>query len=793
MRNLILWLIVLLAFGTSQAQTGKTFFTGKVTDKNGLPIAFATIQITESNAGSVSGEQGIYLIKTEPGTWTIRVTAIGFEEQTKQLGIAADETKTVDFQLENTTYQLNEVTLAGVKARSASATRTLMEIQDIPQSIIVIGQQTIRQQAAIDLTTLTRNMTGLNFTGNYSGAGSYQFFNARGFDLVNSQNFRWNGLMIWNLGNQYGDNLEQVEFLKGPTSITFGDVAPGGVLNFVTKKPLAEFYANVNFKTGEWGLIRPSVDISGPLNESKTLRYRLNATYEQSNSFRDFVKSSRVLVAPTLAWDISPKLLWSVEGVYRSSTTTDDAGLVSPDGTVAGLSQLPPNRYLGETDHEYLYHDQNLLSTLTYLVNSKWRVRNVVYGGYTTNRPWGLWPGTPDENGNVERGEYGYHQWLRNFAGSLDLAGTFYTGSIKHNLLVGLDGQSTRFRYTNEGYLSPYDTFNIFQPVYGQTVGVAPTKDSYLPFVSVIDRAGVYFQDQLMFWNEKLHLLVGFRAGLTRQGNDYLEEELPGSDYEGYADDAVTVRVFTPRAGLVFKPKTWMSVYASFAQGYEVNPPDIFAQNYADFSNPPATLSNQLEAGIKTSLMQDRLGVSFTVFQLVKNDPYGFVYLDPDNPNFDEYNVYYEGKHRSQGVELDVNGDLTDWLSLTAGTSFTDARILEDPGYPEGNLLANAPRYTGNIWLNYEPKKGNLKGFTAGAGYYYKSKFFTSLDNDPSLEVPDQFTLDLAVGYTFKSVSLQLNVTNLTNEVNYLNPWVFNLFDVQPLRRGVLTLNYQIR
>jgi iron complex outermembrane receptor protein len=665
-------------------------------------------------------------------------------------------------------------------------------VQDIPQAIVVVGQKTIKQQGAYDLTTLTRNISGLNFTGNYSGAGSYQFFNARGFDLVNSQNYRWNGMMIWNLGNNYADNIEQVEFLKGPTSILFGDAAPGGVLNFSTKKPLAEFYTGVDLKIGQWGLFRPAVDISGPINADKTLRYRFNTSYQREKSFRDYVKSERFFLAPTIAWDITPKLNWNVEAVVRNSTATDDPGLVSPDGTIAGLDRLDPALYLSEPTRQYKFSDQSYFSTLTYRITDHWRLRQVFFYGNTHNRPWGIWPDQPDESGAMQRNEYGYQQGLKNLSATLDAFGTFYTGKIKHNVLVGLEYQRSRFRYTNEGYLDSLDQNNIFNMVYNQVPTDAPTDEPYLPFVSVIDRAGIYAQDQLMFLKEKLHLMLGLRAGLTGQGNDYLEDMLTGTDYEGYADDVVTVNVLTPRIGLVFKPEEWISLYASYSKGYEVNSPDIFAQNYAEFATPPATNSTQVEVGVKGSLLKNRLGVSLTAFQIDKNDPYGFVYLDPDNPNYDEYNVYYDGQHRSKGIELDVDGKLAPWLSMTAGTAITQTEVVTDPGYPSGNRLPNAPRYTGNVWLNVEPVN-KLKGLSIGAGYFYKSSFFSGLDNNPDLEIPNSFTLDVAAGYTYKGYGLQINVTNITNEVNYLNPWVFNLFDIQPLRRVVLTFSYALK
>ena len=103
----------------------------------------------------------------------------------------------------------------------------------------------------------------------------------------------------------------------------------------------------------------------------------------------------------------------------------------------------------------------------------------------------------------------------------------------------------------------------------------------------------------------------------------------------------------------------------------------------------------------------------------------------------------------------------------------------------------NAPKITGNIWLNYEPSV-KMKGFSLGFGAFYKDKFYSNINNDSDLEIPSSFTIDAAIGYKIKQFGLQLNVSNLTNEVNYSNPWIFNMFEVRPLRRAVLTLSYKL-
>lgn len=774
-----------------RAQTGNGTLSGRITDNNDLPLSYVSVTLKGTSTGTLTDEQGRFLIIAKPGTYILLVKLMGYESLETHVQVLNDKPVEIPLRLTSSSGMMQDVLISGVKVKSASATRMLMQVQDIPQSISVIGQKVMRQQGAYDLTTITRNITGLNFTGNYAGAGSSQFFNARGFDLNDAQNYRWNGVMIWNRGNNYADNIEQVEFLKGPTSILYGDVAPGGVMNFVTKKPLAQFMANVNFKTGSWGLVRPSLDITGPLTANRKLRYRLNTSFEKSNSFRDYVSSQRSFVAPAVAWDITPKLSLNVEAVIKKSNATDDAGLVSPDGTINGLKNLNPTLYLGEPARKYLYNDQSYFTTLMYEISNSWRLKATGFYGHTTNRPFGIWFGQPDNNGDFERKEYGFYQYSKNGTAAIDASGSFYTGAVKHNILIGFEYQSTRYRYTNGGELNLLDINNIYHPVYGRMPTVEPATEPFRPYVSVITRQGIHLQDQLTFLNEKLHVLLGLRIGSTKQGNHYNQNQLPGTDYEGYEDDIVSKQILTPRFGLVYKPVSWNSLYASYSRGYEINSPDIFAQNYLQYATPPATVSTQTEVGSKASLLDNKLGVTLSIFEINKHNPYGYVYLDPANPNYDEYKVYYEGHHRSWGIELETDGRLTKDLSLTAGAAYTRTKVLEDPGYPTGNVLPNAPKFTANCWLNYEAvNKSN--GFTAGAGIFYKGSFYSSIKNDPNLMIPTSYTADVAVGYKFKQVGAQLNIMNITNQVSYLNPWQFNLFDVRPLRQYVLTLSYKM-
>ncbi|RCH55569.1 hypothetical protein DJ568_06665 [Mucilaginibacter hurinus] len=791
MNKLLLIILIFFIYTPIYAQQGKGTVTGKITDAHGLPIPYITIMAHGTTTGTVTDEKGNFLLKLPEGGYTLVAKSMGYQPVQKSVSITADLTIEIDFEITEDNHLLQEVAVSGVKVKSAAATRTLLQLVDIPQSIVVIGQKSIKQQAAFDLTTITRNISGLNFSGSYAGAGSSQMFNARGFDLNDAQNYRLNGVMIWNLGNNYSDNIEQVEFLKGPASILFGDVAPGGVMNFNTKKPQAAFMADINLKTGSWGLVRPAVDITGSLTDDHTLRFRLNTSFERSDSFRDHVSSQRELFAPTIAWDITPKLSLTAEAVFKHSRATDDAGLVSPDGTVEGLKKLRPSLYLGEPSRNYTFKDQSYFTTITYELSNTWRIKATGFYGVTTNRPFGVWFGEPDANGDYERTQYGYYSKTKNSSASADAYGSFYTGSVKHNVLLGVEYQFASARFTNTDTLAFFDYNNINNPVYGQTPSPEPPTSPYLPYVTRLSRIGFYLQDQVMFFNERLHLLLGARMGRTLQGNHYYKDKLAGTYLENYQDDIISKWVFTPRLGLVYKPQTWASVYFSYSKGYEVNSAPVLARNYNEYKSPPPTHSTQVEFGSKVNLFGDRLGLSLTFFEINKHDPYGYVYLDPENPVYDDYNVYYQGHHRSRGIELDVNGKISKTIWLTAGVAYTRTRVMDDPGYPTGNVLPGAPKFTGNFWLNYEPEK-LLKGFTFGTGLFYKGKFFSSIANDPHLEIPAGYTLDVAAGYKYKQMGIQLNVMNITNRVNYLNPWQFNLFDVRPLRQFVVTLSYRI-
>lgn len=780
----LLFFLLTISLRTTLAQTGPAALQGRVTTADGQPAAYVSVALETTTLGTTTDERGRYRLDRVPvGTYTVVVQGMGYEPLRQAVSISGEQPTTLDVALPQTTRQLGEVQVLGQKRRTASATRTNQELIDIPMSIQVIGQDVVQQQNAFDLATLTRNISGVNLQGTYAGGDTYQFFNARGFDLNNWQNYRRNGLMVWNMGTHFNDNIEAVEFLKGPAAILYGDVAPGGVMNFATKKPLNYDYRRLELKVGQYGLVRPTLDLSGPVNEAKTLLYRVNATYQQSNSFRDEVSSRALMLAPTLTWNVTPRLSWTGEYVLKQTSASTDPGLVSPDGTFAGLQQLPRSRYLGEARMRYDFADHGLYSTLTYQLGDNWQVRNLASYGYTTRSPYALDLGQPDAQGNLRRYEYNYNQWFDTRTVSLDLTGTVQTGPVRHTLLLGADYFSSYSRYTESaGYNLVDSTFNIFNPVYNQ-VRLSFDNSPYNNSRFFYQRGGLYAQDQLSVLGDRVQVLLGLRLNRTRQGNDYDNEaDRPAGD------QVVTATPVSPRVGVVYKPRPWLAAFASYTESYEVNSPADYvgAVNERDAADLDPTLGKQAEAGVKANLLGERLGVTLTAFNIEKTNVVGTYYenrLDPGAADF-RYFVYDGGRHRSRGLELDVNGKLTPDLAVTASASLIDARILADPAYSAGNRLRGAPHTGFSVWADYQVPV--VKGLGLGYGVFNRSGYFGT--NENLFKTAGYTTMDAALSYTHRQFSTRLTVSNLTDRTYYLQNYSPVTWEPQWVRRAVLSV-----
>ncbi|MEH2275572.1 MAG: TonB-dependent siderophore receptor [Nostoc sp.] len=632
----------------------------------------------------------------------------------------------------------------GYRAQDAStATKTDTPLRDIPASIQVIPRQIIEDRAVTQVNQALQNVSGVN-ASTYQGVSEQ--INIRGFD---SGSFFKNGSAN---PFQYDlvttDNLERIEVLKGPAGVLFGQGSPGGIVNLVTKKPLNEPYYNLSFSAGSFGLYRPSLDISGPLNADKTLLYRFIGSYEQTLSFRDGVNRESYFFTPTVQWNISPATKLTLEFEFIDADTSVDLGIPSIG---RGIAAIPISRYFSETDGinepfgKNSVRKYNLTITLDHQFNQNWSVRNTFFAKwFNLSRLYPLYTGLNETTGELTRRTYAGEGLYRSYFNNLDILGNFKTGSIEHKLLAGFEyGKeiNTDLKF-GVGESGSYPSINIFNPIRSSdrysldTLTITNNRDeNYTTY-------GFYLQDQIAFTNNLKLLLGGRFDSFERNQFNRLNSTPTEANFTA----------FNPRVGIVYQPLQPVSLYASFTKGFE---PSFATLESGDI--PPPQRSTQYEVGTKLDF--GKFGGTLAFYDITKTN---IPTADLNNSAFD----ILTGEVKSRGIELDISGEILPGLNVIAAYAYNDAFVSSDNLTPVGNRFDNAPRHTASLWTTYQLQRGNLKGLGFGLGVYYVGDRAGDLAN--TYVIPSYLRFDSSIFYRRDNWRAQLNFRNLFDTEYYL-------------------------
>lgn len=715
-------------------------------------------------------------------------TSATSETETAEAGVepaAADKKPGTDIE--------ESVTVYGQRIRTVSATRTDTALIDIPMAIQVVDQEQLQQQQVLDLADVVRNVSGIHKWGSYAGDAGQSDYNIRGFDLGVSgltQNFRMNGLYTPNGGGLYSDFVERVEIIKGPASVLYGDVAPGGIVNLVTKKPVDQDIRRFEAKIGQDGLLRPSIDLGGRLDSDGRLLYRLNATYEETDSFRDEVHREGFSIAPALTWRFSEETTWTVEAILRDQDRGMDWGFPALL-SLEQVEDLPRENFYGDPDRVASGKSQSFISTFEHYFNSNIRLRNTTNVATGDRLVHDVYPVFDFDTGRVG---FGWGDYLEGadsdrFSNTFDLMMDFQTGSANHSILVGFDYMTSddRVSWAFGGVEGSLDLVNP-----GPDLGSVVPSSFVLPDATntrFVNRTGINIQDQIQLFDERLHLLLGLRFSDFESGIKYDNPADRPAGEEDTEDDEVV-----PRLGVLYKARPNISLYASYAESFEV----VGVDPGRNLNDPKPVIGEQYEFGFKGNFFGDRFGFTASYFNIDKENVLQFFLREPDLNISDptSWEANQTGKHNSNGVEIDWHGMVNDRFRLSGSFTFLDTEVKEElvqepwestPTDYSGFELTNNPDQAASLWANYDFDR-TLDGLTMGLGIFYRGEFYGDRLNTEVNQVPDSTKMDLMLGYSFSKVNLQLNVMNLTDEETFLNQW--NLFwQPQPARRAVLSVS----
>ena len=614
---------------------------------------------------------------------------------------------------------------------TSTATKTDTPLRDIPQSIQIIPRQLLEDRNTTRLGDALQTVPGVSsLEGGYEGYGEY--YQIRGFF---GRDFFRDGIAtdIW--ATVETANLERIEVLKGPASVLFGQGSPGGIINLVTKKPLAEPYYSISGTIGSFDTYRGELDFSGPLNNSSTVKYRLNIAYENNGSFFDFVEGERFFIAPVITWDISSQTSLTVDASYFNDVRTPYYGIPAVGRRIA---DVPRSRYYGEPFNKYRFEGFELGAVLKHEFSDNWLVTGAFrYQDYSQER-YSVFFDSPDETtGEITRRSYFSDGDYQRYIGNIDVVGEFKTGSIQHKLLLGTEYrqyiEDPRFQ-TGE----PYPSINLFDPVYVNTrFDKVPTffRDDY--YVTW----GFYLQDQIELL-PNLKFLAGVRYDSYKQFPTEQNLGEPRIDFEQ------TDTAWSPRVGIVYQPIEPISLYFSYSESFAPN----FGSSLNQVGEPfDPEKGRQFEVGVKADL-NPNLNATLALFDIKKQN---VLTTDPNNPDFS----IPTGEQTSRGVELGITGEILPGWDIYASYTYLDAFISEDNTYEVGNRLDNVPESSIGLWTKYEIQEGGLRGLGFGLGLYYVGDRFGNLDN--TIDLPSYFRTDLALYYERDNWKAQINFRNL--------------------------------
>ena len=782
---------------------------GRVTDENKQPLIGVDVVLEGTSIGVSTNDKGFYELRNVPvGKQTIVFSYLGFQTLKIRTDVAPNPSGThthLDVQLSEELTALQEVEVIGRKESSYKntnsfiGTKTASALKEVPQSVGYVTKELILDQGATTVNEVVKNISGVNQNS------SYNDFSIRGFRATGNRNSGnlLNGMRaqtsLWKQSSLA--NIERVEVIKGPASALFGNAAPGGVINRVTKKPLFENKNSITVGVGSWNTLKTYGDFTGPLNPKKTLLYRLNLGYEKTDSFRDLQGSESIIAAPSFSYIPNEKTHINVDFVYQNFNGKIDRGQSVPaDGNVYSTpisrSLSAANDFLKENTlnttialtHKFSDH----ISLNAIYLNSSYSEdmlehtqANLYYKqiGNGANAFRYADPNKVMMTANQRK------RYFANNSFNTYFNFNFNTGILKHKLLVGYDyfiseqkaGSSS---ISAQGYLSKDKTkvIGTYTTTANVLAGSVQTPTTNVPIFDLYDPIagnaykdiskyiwkqntlnpyeeyshGVYVQEQIDISIVKL--LIGLRQ-------EWFTETL---NKETTKEISRQTSAFIPRVGLVVEASENINLYSTWVKGFQPQGANI--QSDPDrYGGPFDYMKSELyEVGLKTEWFNKRLSATLAIFKITQENSL------EQSPKAGKADWRVPVDEESNGFELDVAGQILPNFSVVANYAYTDARIVklkEEGSIKDLNVQRpSTPRHAANLWTKYIFENGSLKGLGAGIGVSYASERLGQVGRRATAaSYPDYTLLNAVLYYKVKDVQLQLNVNNVLNRTYWIS------------------------
>ena len=617
---------------------------------------------------------------------------------------------------------------------TTTATKTNTDIKDIPQALTVISEQQIEDQQLRSIADLLYFVPGAT-PG--TGESNRDQFTLRGNNTTAD-------LFIDGIRDDvqyFRDfyNVERVEVLRGPNAMIFGRGGGGGIVNRVTKRSTLTPIRDLALFGDSWGGVRMTADLDQPLAAGVGLR--VNGMYEDGESFRRHVDLERWGFNPTLGLVLGSATRFDLSFEHLHDRRTTDRGVPSDDGEpLRGFDRT----FFGDPELSFAKADVNIANlAVQHELGEGLTVRNRTLFGDYDKFYQNVYPNGPVTDGLVRLSAYNDTTTRENLFSQTDLVWENQLAGIEQTLLFGFElGRQKGRNQRRNGVFSATDIgpTSIFVPISDPTVSVPVTflaNGANNGIKATI--AAAYAQDQIRpaDW---LEILIGLR--FDRFSLD-IHNRNNGQDFDR------TDELWSPRIGLIFKPKSNLSLYASYSRSYLPQSGDQF--NSLDLTSEalkPERFDNY-EIGAKWEPVEGLLATA-AIYQLDRTNTRA---PNPDGSG----TIVLTGAQRSRGLELGLERSITHRWQISAGYAWQEAEITETTAAaPAGREVPLVPRHSFSVWNRYDVT-GRLG---LGLGVIARTKSYASISNQVTL--PGYARVDVAAFYGIsRGIEVQLNVENI--------------------------------
>lgn len=659
---------------------------------------------------------------------------------------------------------------------TAIGSKTPVDVKEVPATIQMLNESFIADKLASSLEDLYPYVVGMT-RESPAAAG----FTLRGY-TNSATNTMINNLTTDGLpggASRFGSpptaNVERIEVLKGPSSVLYGSMNPGGLINIITKSPLDKSYNSVfasgaayqgsQGKNGTGYL--SSFDSTGPIDDDGRLLYRFIASYEDAPAWRQYDWAKNYYVFPSLTYRLTDntEVTAKVEIHRERRFAIQDQALVAPNNLVANVPrdhslvyQDPDNEAFDRGDVYNFMGSHRFQSDWTAKFNYRY-VDHIDGRELLENRSINVT--TPLIDSTLT-------QRLRNTRNTrhyqyadFNLFGDVGPDSFKNTLLFGLSAGYETHTFRRRLFQNVIGApISIYDPVHEQTTypttnsttGTGPSQVG----VSKYHNYSVYASDSIHFGD---HWIGSLGIRWEKYNTKYYDSAVLLSTGQvinpGQTNNPQST---VPSIGLVYAPTEMLSFYASYAESFKPTPPNSVA---IGAPQPDPETANQKEIGVKADFMDRRLGVLLSLYDIQREDV-----VEPVPNVFDPatgIQVYRSLSNSSKGVELSINYQPVENWQTQIGFSYNDAHVTDSA---TANLidakLANAPRESGNLWTRYNVPEGALTGFGIGFGIVYTGERNAVVDNrfPQMLTIPSNTRYDASLYYQWNRVDFAINVNN---------------------------------